>query len=49
MEFGSREFWPDGTNVEKSSTTSERSFLRDLSPGSSNKVSFQSKLDALQT
>ncbi|XP_028395355.1 meiosis-specific with OB domain-containing protein-like [Dendronephthya gigantea] len=39
MEFGTREFWPDGTNVEKQSNlTSERTFLRDLSPGSTNKV-----------
>jgi hypothetical protein len=41
MEFGSREYWPDGTKTND--TTSDRSFLRDLSPGSMNKVSFQSQ------
>ena len=41
MEFGSREFWPDGTSVEKANNTaSDRSFLRDLAPGSTNRVSF---------
>lgn len=39
MEFGTREYWPDGTNVEKpNNTASDRSFLRDLSPGTTNKL-----------
>ena len=45
MDFGSREYWPDGTTVEKpNNITSDRTFLRDLSPGSTNKVWFTAKL-----
>jgi hypothetical protein len=45
MEFGTREYWPDGTNVEKpNNTASDRSFLRDLSPGTTNKVSLQTPI-----
>ncbi|XP_046856111.1 meiosis-specific with OB domain-containing protein-like [Xenia sp. Carnegie-2017] len=39
MDFGSRNYWPDGTPVEKpTETASDRHFIKDLVPGSANKI-----------
>ena len=42
MDFGTQQYWPDGTNIDGQTGNSDRNCIRDLSLGSANYVSVQS-------